>query len=285
MPQGIENMSTSARRRERSAFTLIELLVVISIVALLVAVLLPVLGRTREIARRAICASNQHQIAVAIHMYADQNKRWMFAHWNSIVTPTSAYWTEGDPNFIPWEQRESPPVANASITTNGNWQWSEMGGTRRSGGFFDGLYPAFLASGKVFDCPSTPYYPFRDFGYYAGWEPATKFETSMGPYLLGQSGGAQYWCSYIGNVFGRNDQKTEAYGHGFWSSYYVQGYYPYQPEYQSSVGALMWETGSRGFWLGATGSVTQGNHLVGGNEVFIDGSVRWKPYPWIAAEY
>src|SRR3546814_17250786 len=60
---------------------------------------------------------------------------------------------------------------------------------------------------------------------YNGWQAATKFDTSMGPYLNGQVAGAQYWCSYIGNVFGRMDQPPTAYGQGFWSSYYIQGYY------------------------------------------------------------
>ncbi|MBN1764780.1 MAG: prepilin-type N-terminal cleavage/methylation domain-containing protein [Sedimentisphaerales bacterium] len=55
--------------KKRQAFTLIELLVVISIIALLISILMPVLGQARASAYKAICQSNEHQIGVAIAMY------------------------------------------------------------------------------------------------------------------------------------------------------------------------------------------------------------------------
>src|SRR5438105_2302803 len=57
----------------RKAFTLVELLVVIGIIAVLVALLLPVLARVREEARRVKCASNLRQLAIGLMMYADAN--------------------------------------------------------------------------------------------------------------------------------------------------------------------------------------------------------------------
>jgi len=57
-------------REKAGGFTLIELLVVIAIIAILAAMLLPVLGRAREQARSVSCRSNLRQLALIMVMYA-----------------------------------------------------------------------------------------------------------------------------------------------------------------------------------------------------------------------
>jgi prepilin-type N-terminal cleavage/methylation domain-containing protein len=64
----------SPDRRTVPGFSLIELLVVISIVALLIALLLPALSQTRVVARATQCASNLRQIALSIEMYLQDNQ-------------------------------------------------------------------------------------------------------------------------------------------------------------------------------------------------------------------
>jgi len=57
----------------RAGFTLIELLVVIAVIALLIAILIPVLNLARERAQRTVCLSNLRQLTLAWIAYAEEH--------------------------------------------------------------------------------------------------------------------------------------------------------------------------------------------------------------------
>ncbi len=70
----IEKKETLSSARTNRAFTLIELLVVISIIAVLMAIMMPALNKARFQAQKSICGNNLKQVTVALAGYQADNK-------------------------------------------------------------------------------------------------------------------------------------------------------------------------------------------------------------------
>jgi type II secretory pathway pseudopilin PulG len=69
-------------RRRAAAFSLVELLVVVGLVGVLVALLLPVLGRARAEANRVACMSNLRQLLQAQLMYSSESRSFLtYPNW------------------------------------------------------------------------------------------------------------------------------------------------------------------------------------------------------------
>jgi prepilin-type N-terminal cleavage/methylation domain-containing protein len=76
-PKGLTPSEARTAKRTARGFTLIELLVVIALVALLLALLFPVLRSARELGQRAVCLSNLRQLTLAWTAYAEEHDGWL----------------------------------------------------------------------------------------------------------------------------------------------------------------------------------------------------------------
>jgi len=90
-------------RNPQHGFTLIELLVVISIIALLIALLLPSLESARDAARAIGCQNLLKQFGIAEQVYVANHDAWTVPYW--INAPDAELQTSGpgaDPAQLPW---------------------------------------------------------------------------------------------------------------------------------------------------------------------------------------
>ena len=132
------------KSKSRRGFTLIELLVVIAIIAILAAVLLPVLNSAKQRADSITCLNNMRQWALAFHMYCDDNRDYVPEEGNvgsAINDPGSATAT---PNLtLAWYNIIPPGIGSPSLI-------------QLYGGFGHPQEQPLPSTHSLFSCPSCP---------------------------------------------------------------------------------------------------------------------------------
>ncbi len=98
---------------KKRGFTLIELLVVISIIALLIAILLPSLARAKELANRAVCSANVRGIIQSCYIYAQSNNSQFPATAAPTTGGTKLTITAGGQPGMPSNTVGNPATAGA----------------------------------------------------------------------------------------------------------------------------------------------------------------------------
>ncbi|HXB57936.1 MAG TPA: prepilin-type N-terminal cleavage/methylation domain-containing protein [Candidatus Acidoferrales bacterium] len=137
-----ENRVVYQSMRNGSGFTLIELLVVIAIIAILAAMLFPVLSSAKQRAWTVQCVSNLRQVGVAMRLFADENdglypESGGDIHWNQIDPGTQKY---------SWMQQIVTYVQNTNVyDCPGNVQLPLN--MRGPFNYFNGTRAAFVAAG------------------------------------------------------------------------------------------------------------------------------------------
>jgi prepilin-type N-terminal cleavage/methylation domain-containing protein len=127
LKQNVACEKISQRRRAvslncaRHAFTLIELLVVIAIIAILAAMLMPVLNRAQETSKRIACLNNLKQLGLAAQLYVGDNHGYYPPRSHLDRWPDKFYDDYGHKTKIllcPDETTEAPATAGSSVSNN-----------------------------------------------------------------------------------------------------------------------------------------------------------------------